>query len=333
MNLLICSLVAAQALFATALLHRYEGWQSHFTYKLKSFRQSLDECAHYLEITPEEVSRFVALKFLTNQNKLKCLVRCAGINSGWWDDNAGIQGPVIENYFQPEYSDVGYHVRTQECLNLKVTTCEDDCSKAYESFLCYFHQYGTLKCSEEYIPLAPPEALQAAVDCINILQIPPELLEQYSAGDFPDSPATHCLFRCLYLAEGLYDRWYGLNLLRFYIRHHRYPSIEFLDANTKSCTNAALQEECDECARIYNARRCFADYGRPGYTNDILRGASSMVLGPSEIPISIEQMIIEEPLIEEEPIIPVHTDLLSYSDQEPFGKYRKRSPQYPSLAV
>ncbi|XP_055624906.1 general odorant-binding protein 45-like [Toxorhynchites rutilus septentrionalis] len=279
MKLLVAILVVAVASTASANIYRVELQESHFAYQLKSFRQALDECAETLEIPLEAVDRLVAFNFITHERDLKCLIRCAGINLGWWSDITGVRAPVLESYFQPACGDVGYRRRTHECIDAKLVICQDDCSKAYESFLCFFHQYGNLKCSEEYIPLSQLEAVQAAIDCINVLQIPRELLEQYISGVIPDVPATHCLFRCQYLAEGLYDSQYGLNLTRFYIRHHDYPSLDFLTENMKACTELALRENCDECARVFQAKKCFAGCSEPAHTIEILRQASAILLG------------------------------------------------------
>ncbi|XP_055624905.1 uncharacterized protein LOC129767751 [Toxorhynchites rutilus septentrionalis] len=310
MRLIVGLLLVAGVSITSAVLFPYEVQESHFAYQLKSFRQSLDECAEYLEIPPEVVDRLLAFNFLTHDRDLKCLIRCAGINSGWWNELTGVQSPVIESYFQPACGDVSYRRRTQECIDSKLVACQDDCSRAYESFLCYFHQYGNLKCSEEYIPLSQLEAVQAAVDCIKILQIPRELLEQYSSGIIPDVPATHCMYRCQYLAEGLYDSQYGLNLTRFYIRHHDLPSLDYLTENAKACTEIALRESCDECARVFGAMKCLPSCHEPSYTANVFRQAAGILLGCNEngiiLPLNDIPNIVRplEPIIEPIPYVP-----------------------------
>ncbi|XP_053685883.1 general odorant-binding protein 45-like [Sabethes cyaneus] len=252
--------------------------QSYFAYQLKSFRQALDECADYLVIPLEVVDRLQAQSFVTNEPELRCLIRCAGFNLGWWNDTAGVQSPVMEAFFQPAPGDTCYAGRTRECLDAKIAVCTDDCSRAYETFLCFFQQYGKLRCTSEYVPLPTLDAVQAAVECINILQIPNELLEQYSRGLFPECQETKCLYRCQYLAEGLYDTRQGFNLRRLYAREHEHPDLELLSESTKACTELALLDNCDECSRFYRAHQCFDRCGVPDHTTAILVQAAWVVL-------------------------------------------------------
>ncbi|XP_053685881.1 general odorant-binding protein 45-like [Sabethes cyaneus] len=255
--------------------------ESQFAYQLKSFRNSLDECAEYLEIPKESVQQLVANNYVTQDKELKCLVRCAGINSGWWNETSGVQGPVMESYFQPGADDACYERRTRECIAAKLAVCQNDCSKAYESFLCYYHQWGNLKCGEQYIPLTPLEQTQVAIDCINILRTPRNLLEQYSAGVVPDVPETRCLYRCLYIAEGVYDPALGFNLPRLYVRKYQIPAPEILSDKTKQCIDAALKGSCDECSRVFQAKNCFSLYGVPNSTAIVLKNAADILLGQS----------------------------------------------------
>ncbi|XP_058456394.1 general odorant-binding protein 45-like [Malaya genurostris] len=252
--------------------------QSYFAYQLKSFRQALDECADVLAIPLEVVDRFAKHSFATNEPPLRCLVRCAGLSLGWWNDTAGIQSTVMESFFQPALDDAFYAGRTRECIDAKRAVCLDDCSRAYETFLCFFHQYGKLRFSREYVPLTALEAVQAAVDCINILQISPELIEQYSRGIFPECQETKCLYRCQYLAEGLYDTRHGFDLRRLYAREHKMPDLQLLNEGTKICTDLALSEGCDECTRFYRAHKCFDRCGESDHTAAILVQASWVVL-------------------------------------------------------
>ncbi|XP_053685882.1 general odorant-binding protein 45-like [Sabethes cyaneus] len=253
--------------------------ESHYSYQLKSFRQALDECAEYLVIPLEAVERLVSVSYVTNEKELKCLIRCAGISLGWWNDTTGLQNAVLQNYFLPAPGDTCYVGRTKECIETKLALCQDDCSKAYESFMCYYHQYGNLKCTNEYVPLTSLEAVQAAVTCINALQIPDDLLDQYSRGIFPECQETKCLYRCQYLAEGLFDARLGFSLSRLQAREHDNPEVEFLGENTRACTELALRSNCDECTRFYRAHKCFLKYGVAERTTAVLVQAAWVALG------------------------------------------------------
>ncbi|XP_058456117.1 general odorant-binding protein 45-like [Malaya genurostris] len=259
--------------------------ESQFAYQLKSFRQSLDECAQYLDLTKDNaVERLLSANYLTTDKDLKCLIRCAGINAGWWNESAsiGVQGPVMESYFQPSAKDTHYARRTEECIKAKLAPCRDDCHKAYEAFLCYYHQYGDLKRSEEYVPLQPLEAVQAAIDCINVLRIPKHLIQEYSNGVFAEVHQTKCLYRCQYLAEGLYDPQLGLNLTRIYIRNRAVPDREILSERSRSCVEYALRDNRDECSRVYRARNCLASFGVQNQTSDIFKQAALNILAQQQ---------------------------------------------------
>ncbi|EAT42033.1 AAEL006398-PA [Aedes aegypti] len=286
MSVLICLFITAIAATASAVyyppLTPSNVEESNFAYQLKSFRQQLDECAEYLQISAGSVENLVAYNYVTDDPSLKCLIRCAGINGGWWSvggNNSGLQAPVIESYFAPGCDDTCYVKRTQDCISANVVPCQDDCSKAYQTFLCYYHQYGNLKSSEEYIPLPPLDAVQAAVDCMLILRIPKELLEQYAQGVFPEVPETQCLYRCQYLAEGIYDG-VTFNLTRDYIREYTVPSPQIKDPATQACVdNALASSSCNECARFWAGLACFRDYGVPNRSVGSFQVAAGLVLG------------------------------------------------------
>ncbi|XP_062554276.1 uncharacterized protein LOC134219548 [Armigeres subalbatus] len=255
--------------------------ESHFAFQLKSFRQALDECAEYLQVAPESVENLVAYNYVTEDPSLKCLVRCAGINAGWWSvggNNSGLHPPVVESYFAPACDDTCYERRTRECLSANVPQCHDDCTKAYQSFLCYYHQYGNLKSSEEYVPLPELDSIQAAVDCLLILRTPKELLEKYVQGVVPDVPETQCVYRCQYLAEGLYDG-VAFNLSRVYVREFGVPSPQLKEPSTQVCVDKALAApNCNECARFWAGHSCVAKYGVPNHTGNVLKVAAGLVL-------------------------------------------------------
>nr|XP_019531166.2 uncharacterized protein LOC109402891 [Aedes albopictus] len=254
--------------------------ESHFAYQLKSFRQELDECAEYLQVTPGSVDNLAANNYVTEDPTLKCLIRCVGINAGWWTvggNNSGLHGPVIESYFAPGCADTCYAKRTQDCVASKVTPCQDDCTNAYQAFLCYYHQYGNLKSSEEYLPVPQLDAVQAAVDCMLLLRTPKELLDQYVQGVFPEVPETQCLYRCQYLAEGLYDG-VTLNLTRVYIRNYKTPAPQIKSPEIQSCVDSRLRENCNECARVFQVSKCPDKYADPDFSAKIFRVAAGLVL-------------------------------------------------------
>nr|XP_029724490.1 uncharacterized protein LOC115264668 [Aedes albopictus] len=285
MNIIVALFIVAIAATASAVYYPpsvpVDVEESHFAYQLKSFRQELDECAEYLQVSPASVENLVAYNYVTDDPSLKCLIRCAGINAGWWSvggNNSGLHGPVIESYFAPGCGDTCYVKRTQDCVSANIAPCQDDCTQAYQAFLCYYHQYGNLKSSEEYIPLPQLDAVQAAVDCMLILRTPKELLEQYAQGVFPEVPETQCLYRCQYLAEGLYDG-VTFNLTRKYIREYAVPTPQIKDPATQVCVDSALgAPNCNECARFWAGHACIKDYGVPNHSAGYFQVAAGLVL-------------------------------------------------------
>lgn len=254
--------------------------ESNFAYQLKSFRQQLDECAEYLQISQDSVKNLVANNYITEDATLKCMIRCVGINAGWWSvggNNSGLHTPVIESYFAPGCADSCYVKRTEECISANVSPCQDDCSQAYRTFLCYYHQYGNLKHSKEYIPVQQQDAVQAAIDCILTLRIPKELLEQYAKGVVPHVPETECLYRCQYLAEGLYDG-NSLNLTRIYIRNYKTPAPQIKGPDVQECAVSGLSNTVGECARLFKVSTCADRYADPDFSAKLFLAASRLVL-------------------------------------------------------
>lgn len=281
--------------------------ESYFAFQLKSFRRSLKECAEYWEIPWYRVQKLIDNNFEHASKDLQCLIRCAGVNSGWWDDLDGLRYTVIESYFQPDVDDTCYADRTKECIDQRLSSCRTDCAKAYESFMCYLQQYGSLKSSEEYIPLTRLEAIQVAVDCINILQVSDDLLNQISQGEIPDIPEVHCLYRCQYLGEGVYDTQYRFNFSRLYIRHYDTPSPEFLGDEIYNCAQSTLEANSDECTGVFRARECFPVSDSPSRTVTILTTAAGVALDQKrcEPPIYREPYLPEIPFIQIDPVGPL----------------------------
>uniref|UniRef100_A0A903Z060 Uncharacterized protein n=1 Tax=Anopheles minimus TaxID=112268 RepID=A0A903Z060_9DIPT len=246
----------------------------------KSFLQSVHDCAEYLQVAKERLVQYLAYEFPPDE-ETKCLIYCVGTDLRWWNNTCGLQVPAIVNYFQPVLGDRQYEKRTQECLerNVHGRNSANNCCKAYEAFQCYFREFGNLVTYPQYLPATKLQATQAALDCLNILRVPVDLLQCYSKGNLPDVPETRCLYHCIDHRTGLYTSESGMHLSRFYVRDHQACDLRYLSKETKACRDRIRQSGCDVCSEVYNTHRdCLTGIGVDGYTSGIITEAARIAL-------------------------------------------------------
>uniref|UniRef100_A0A182M709 Uncharacterized protein n=1 Tax=Anopheles culicifacies TaxID=139723 RepID=A0A182M709_9DIPT len=246
----------------------------------KSFLQSVHDCAEYLQVTKERLVQYLAYEF-PSDDETKCLIYCVGTDLRWWNNTCGLQVPAIVNYFQPVLGDRQYEKRTQECLerNVHASSSPDNCCKAYEAFQCYFREFGNLVTYPQYLPATKLQATQAALDCLNVLRVPVDLLQCYSKGNLPDVSETRCLYHCVDHRTGLYTSESGIHLSRFYVRDHQANDLRYLSKETKACRDRIRQSGCDVCSEVYNTHRdCLSGIGVEGYTSGIITEAARIAL-------------------------------------------------------
>ncbi|XP_035892546.1 uncharacterized protein LOC118503418 [Anopheles stephensi] len=246
----------------------------------KSFLQSVHDCAEYLQVSKHRLVQYLAYEFPPD-DETKCLIYCVGTDLRWWNNTCGLQIPAIVNFFQPVLGDRQYEKRTSECLERNVygKNSPNSCCKAYDAFQCYFREFGNLVTCPQYVPATQLQATQAALDCLNMLRVPVDLLKCYSKGNLPDVPETRCLYHCIDHRTGLYTTESGLCLSRFYVRDFAKPDLRYLSKETKACRDRIRQSGCDVCSEVYNTHRdCLAGIGVEGYTGGIITEAARIAL-------------------------------------------------------
>lgn len=269
----------------------------------KSFLQSVHDCAEYLQVPKHRLVQYLAYEFPPDE-ETKCLIFCVGTDLRWWNNTCGLQVPAIMNYFQPVLGDRQYEKRTSECLERNVHTAElpNNCCQAYETFQCYFREFGNLVTCPQYVPATKLQSTQAALDCLTVLRVPTDLLQCYSKGDLPDVPETRCLYHCIDHRTGLYTTESGIHLSRFYVRDLEVNDLRYLSKETKACRDRVRMSGCDVCSEVYNTHRdCLSGIGVDGYTSGIIAEASRIALtnlgvcceDKQVLPLSVEVVAAE----------------------------------------
>uniref|UniRef100_A0A182RLX4 Odorant-binding protein n=1 Tax=Anopheles funestus TaxID=62324 RepID=A0A182RLX4_ANOFN len=246
----------------------------------KSFLQSVHDCAEYLRVSKERLVQYLAYEFPPD-DETKCLIYCVGTDLHWWDSACDLQVPAIMNFFQPVLGDRQYEKRTNECLerNVHSRNSSNNCCKAYDTFQCYFREFGNLVTYPQYVPATQLQATQAALDCLTMLRVPVDLLKSYCKGDLPNVPETRCVYHCIDHRTGLYTSESGLHLSRFYVRDHLVNDLRYLSKDTKACRDRIRHSGCDVCSEVYNTHRdCLTGIGVDGYTSGIITEAARIAL-------------------------------------------------------
>uniref|UniRef100_A0A182RLX5 Odorant-binding protein n=1 Tax=Anopheles funestus TaxID=62324 RepID=A0A182RLX5_ANOFN len=245
----------------------------------KSFLQSVHDCTEYLQIPKERLVQYMANEFPPD-DETKCLLFCVGVDLGWWNNTCGLQAPSMISYFQPVQGDKQYEKRTKECLERRVGAIEspNSCCQAYETFQCYFQEFGNLVTCPQYVRLTKLQATQAAYDCLVMMRYPEDLLKVYANGKVEDSPETRCLYHCIDHRTGLYTQ-NGISLSRFFIRDSSYNDYRYLSKETRACRDRIRHSGCDKCTEVYKTHQeCLAGLGENGYTSGIITAGAQIAL-------------------------------------------------------
>uniref|UniRef100_A0A9I3FGM2 Odorant binding protein n=1 Tax=Anopheles epiroticus TaxID=199890 RepID=A0A9I3FGM2_9DIPT len=269
----------------------------------KSFLQSVHDCVEYLQVPRHRLVQYLAYEFPPDE-ETKCLIYCVGTDLRWWNNTCGLQVPAIVNFFQPVLGDRQYEKRTSECLerNVLSATTPNNCCKAYETFQCYFREFGNIVTCPQYVPPTKLQATQAALDCLNMLRIPTDLLQCYSKGDLPDVQETRCLYHCFDHRIGLYTFESGVHLSRLYVRDLAFHDLRYLSKETKACRDRVRASGCDVCSEVYNTHHdCLAGIGDDDYTSRIVVEAARIALAnlgvccqEKQVPLPLSAEEVEE---------------------------------------
>lgn len=216
----------------------------------KSFQQAQRECLQYLNISYSRWSEYVDAHEYPRDHETKLLIRCIGLVLRFWDDYTGLQPAVIKNFFLPDANDAAYVNRTTQCLKrvMHRVTKKDFVSLAYESFCCYYHQYGNLAVTPQYVPQTARELLQFKSECS-------EILRNLSGNE---TQRSTCLVRCVLLQANLWCDEHGFLLDRAYVQFGQDEDEDAYVQTAVECIDSyASKDTADSCALTnYVARRC-----------------------------------------------------------------------------
>nr|XP_040238964.2 general odorant-binding protein 45-like [Anopheles coluzzii] len=257
-NLYYLGLVCLLAVTATAASQCYRD-----AGQLKRVVQAQEECVRYLRIPCARLA--VYNKFIyPNDAETQCMVRCMGLNLGWWNDTHGVQEAAMRSFFHPDPNDCDYERRTYRCLHSqrldRPAPHDEACERAYESFRCYYEHYGNLVVTPQFVRLNALQQLDVLLQCADMVQYPmPDrsfsCAKTHVAGAEGD---FDCVLRCYMLRTGLYSEQYGPNLDRIYVQCNNYANETLFRETTDACYQR-LRSDCqDECTLIARyIRECF----------------------------------------------------------------------------
>uniref|UniRef100_A0A182QRD7 Odorant-binding protein n=1 Tax=Anopheles farauti TaxID=69004 RepID=A0A182QRD7_9DIPT len=259
-RLCVCGLVALWSTGAVA-------FTEHATVE-KSLIQAQQECVTYLNLPRHRLYQYLVNNY-ANDAKTKRMVRCVGLNLGWWTTDGTLREHVIEQYFLPDSVDTDYCERTRLCVESKAPEGDELCSRAFETFQCYLQQYGQLLNCPKVVPLSYERLAETMHFCLDVLQIPLEDFKNYTSSVelFQQTEQSRCLLRCFAIRAGLYSDEHGPFADRYKLQFGPpKPDVFDNDLEGDYCATRLRREGLDECtlaARILYECYYFADTLQP----------------------------------------------------------------------
>ncbi|KAL1374072.1 hypothetical protein pipiens_001672 [Culex pipiens pipiens] len=222
-----------------------------------SFRDAQERCFQYLNVHDSRWEEFQDVSSYPADEQAKQLVRCIGLMLRFWDDCEGVNAAVIKTFFQPDCSDQRYLNRTNECLqdirvqNVAGSETYDVLTVVFETFHCYYHQYGNLVDLPQFIPWTANELLQIEDLCRNILtSSPPQPVD--------DLGRPPCLSQCFLLQAGFWSASQAVLLDRVHLQYGRGEEQDVFIRKVTNCVDLYRQQHDNSCilADQY-MRHCF----------------------------------------------------------------------------
>ncbi|XP_035787271.1 general odorant-binding protein 45-like [Anopheles albimanus] len=234
-----------------------------------TFDEAVEECALLLSICP---AKLVTLRVgnLPSDADTKRLIRCVGVRCRFWSDYTGLRQDLLARYFVADRNDTLSLNRTSACLESVAKRPDpfdrQNCSDlAYRSFLCYYHNYGNLRRTRQFIPLDRMQLLHVTAQCMDMLQISMEELADLTVDEMDDSTSVHCLVRCIGIRTELYSDKMGVNVDLMYAQYGEgYPEKSY-KANAYRCAKQYKRKSSDNlCRRAYHLLyKCFEQVRNP----------------------------------------------------------------------
>ncbi|XP_058065797.1 general odorant-binding protein 45-like [Anopheles bellator] len=249
----------------TLLLYAMEVCTGLRGLRKQSFDEAVLECAELLLIHPQTMES-IRGGVLGDDDDTKSLIRCVGVSCRFWSDYTGLRRDIIERYFTPDASDTLYRNRTRACLEKlpRVLSFPHDHRNqrdlAYRSFLCYYHNYGNLKRTQDFVPMDSVQLLQLARQCMSVLCIAVEDLVNLTVAELDEIRSVHCLIRCIGLQTELYSDRHGVNVDLVYAQYGEGYDEAAFKANAHRCVSSysATASSEDPCRKAYNLLyKCF----------------------------------------------------------------------------
>uniref|UniRef100_A0A182IKW4 Uncharacterized protein n=1 Tax=Anopheles atroparvus TaxID=41427 RepID=A0A182IKW4_ANOAO len=228
----------------------------------RSFDELVLECAELLSIPP---SKLCALRegLLRNDTETKCLLRCVGLSGRFWSDYTGLRMDLLGRYFTPSIGDTEYVNRTLACLDGVSSRVGRPCVKesselAFESFVCFYHNYGNLHRHQVFVPLDNLQLLHVTARCMEVQGITVEDLLCLGEDELDENENVHCLVRCIGIQTGIYSDRHGVNMDLIYLQYGAGYDERKYKEEAYECVQQHSKPSCSPCRQAYhNLYKCF----------------------------------------------------------------------------
>ncbi|XP_062552449.1 general odorant-binding protein 69-like [Armigeres subalbatus] len=215
----------------------------HHYITYKSFDEAFLECGQYYEVKDCELKQYVAESY-PNKPEVRRLVRCALLNLNSWNDDTGVVKHQVTNFFKPSQSDDCYLNRTLVCLNSVRERCapKDVNTAAYESFVCYYRNYGNLVSEEQFLRHDALEHTQVLDTVSGFLELSQETLVEFCKGNILKNDKFPAVLYQSSVRYGFYNvTGNGVQLERLY---NQYGNPQLLAPETHQCVDKVAHEYC-----------------------------------------------------------------------------------------
>ncbi|XP_052889189.1 general odorant-binding protein 45-like [Anopheles moucheti] len=234
----------------------------------KPLREAQAACVKYLNICENRLVQYNNSIYPTDHDTM-CMIRCAGIMVGFWDDTQGFKLDGLINLFPQLAANFSVQQQILSCAEQRIAGCPppDTCAKAYNGFRCFLESQKKGFGAKDTLPEEPPyvfdgqEFMRSLSICAKILRIPKNLRELYQQGVFPNDEKTRSFVRCLGIRTELYDDAQGPNIPRLYRLFGSGQSETEFRRRAQICMNAnePLLDPKDKNDQAYGKLyRCFS---------------------------------------------------------------------------
>uniref|UniRef100_A0A182K862 Uncharacterized protein n=1 Tax=Anopheles christyi TaxID=43041 RepID=A0A182K862_9DIPT len=237
---------------------RYQASGAHL---LRSFDEMVLECAELMSITPCKLA-MIRSGVMVPDGETKCLIRCVGVSGRFWSDHAGLRRSLLAQYFVTDPANTGHANRTDACLKelpALAPNAQACCDMAYESFLCFYYNYGNLRQDCLFVPLDHLQLQHVTARCMDVHQITTQQLMSLGEDAMDANDNVHCLVRCIGIQTGVYTDREGVNMERLYAQYGEgYCEEEFKRQGAECICRQRELAYGSPCKRAYHLLyKCF----------------------------------------------------------------------------